>query len=176
MKLSELHLGQRVIHPQLGEGVVKAINEFAAEVLFLEGRKPIEPETSGLMPAEAQATLSGLPVPLQSLIEQVVQASVDRLGIERPDGSVNELAGRWKGGKMLLQPADPSLKAKEVDLEAFFHKLVLMRNQLRVLEQKVNASETLASAEKFDWQQYITRCYGSMTTFNLLFKDKETYF
>ncbi len=176
MKLSELHLGQRVIHPQLGEGTVKAINEFAAEILFLEGRKPVEPETSGLMPAQPQAAVSGLPMPLETLIGQVVDAAVTRLGIERPDGSVHELATRWKGGKLLLQPADPSLQAKEVELEAFFHKLVLMRNQLRVLEQKVNASETLGSAEKFDWQQYITRCYGSMTTFNLLFKDKESYF
>jgi hypothetical protein len=176
VKLSELHLGQRVIHPQLGEGVVKAINEFTAEILFLEGRKPVDPEASGLVPAEAQATLSGLPVPLASLIAQVVDGAVNRLGIERPDGTVHELAPRWKAGKMTLQPADPSLQPKEVELEAFFHKLVLMRNQLRVLEQKVNSSETLSSAEKFDWQQYITRCYGSMTTFNLLFKDKESYF
>lgn len=176
MKLSELHLGQRVIHPQLGEGVVKAINEFAAEILFLEGRKPVDPEAGGLVPAEAQATLSGLPVPLGSLIAQVVDGAVNRLGIERPDGTVHELAPRWKAGKMKLQPADPALQSKEVELEAFFHKLVLMRNQLRVLEQKVNSSETLSSAEKFDWQQYITRCYGSMTTFNLLFKDKESHF
>ena len=176
MKLSELHLGQRVIHPQHGEGVVKALNEFAAEILFLEGRKPIEPETSGLEPAEPQAQLTGLSVPLESLITRVVDAAVDRLGLERPDGDVHELASRWKAGKLLLQPADPALQTKEVDLETFFHKLVLMRNQLRVLEQKINASETLSSAEKFDWQQYITRCYGSMTTFNLLFKDKESHF
>ena len=64
--------------------MVKAINEFAAEVLFLEGRKPIEPETSGLMASEAQATLSGLPMPLESLIDRVVDAAVNRLGIERP--------------------------------------------------------------------------------------------
>ena len=76
MKLSELHLGQRVIHPQLGEGVVKAINEFAAEVLFLEGRKPIEPQTSGLIAAEPQAALSGMPMPLESLINQVVDVAV----------------------------------------------------------------------------------------------------
>ena len=176
MKLSELHLGQRVIHPQLGEGVVKAINEFAAEVLFLEGRKPIEPETSGLTAAEAQASLSGMPMPLESLINQVVDAAVNRLGIERPDGLVHELASRWKTGKLVLQPSDPSLQSKEVELDLFFHKLVLMRNQLRILEQKVNSSEALTSAEKFDWQQYITRCHGSMTTFNLLFKDKESNF
>ncbi len=176
MKLSELHLGQRVIHPQLGEGVVKAINEFAAEVLFLEGRKPIEPETSGLIAAEPQAALSGMPMPLESLINQVVDVAVNRLGIERPDGSVHELAARWKTGKLVLQPSDPSLQSKEVELDLFFHKLVLMRNQLRILEQKVNSSEALTSAEKFDWQQYITRCHGSMTTFNLLFKDKESNF
>ncbi|MFM8879000.1 MAG: hypothetical protein ACKOKG_07690, partial [Verrucomicrobiota bacterium] len=176
MKLSELHLGQRVIHPQWGEGVVKAVNEFAAEVLFLEGRKPVEPESSGLAPAEPQASVTGLTLPLESMIARVVDAAVARLGIERPDGAVQELATRWKSGKVLLQPADAALQPKEVDLETFFHKLVLMRNQLRVLEQKINASETLSSAEKFDWQQYVTRCYGSMTTFNLLFKDKESYF
>ena len=119
MKLSELHLGQRVIHPQLGEGVVKAINEFAAEVLFLEGRKPIEPETSGLTAAEAQASLSGMPMPLESLINQVVDAAVNRLGIERPDGLVHELASRWKTGKLVLQPSDPSLQSKEVELDLF---------------------------------------------------------
>ncbi|MBM3850278.1 MAG: hypothetical protein FJ396_08825 [Verrucomicrobia bacterium] len=176
MKLQDLHLGQRVLHPQHGEGVVKAINEFAAEILFLEGRKPVEPESGGLAPAEPQAGLSGLSMPLETLLTRVVDATVDRLGVERPDGSVHELASRWKAGRMVLQPADPSLQAKEVDLETFFHKLVMMRNQLRVLEQKINASETLSSAEKFDWQQYITRCYGSMTTFNLLFKDKESNF
>ncbi len=176
MKLSELHLGQRVVHPQYGEGVVKAINEYAAEVVFLDGRKPVDPVASDLVPAEPQAGLSGLTVSLESLIGRVVDATVDRLGVEKPDAAVHELAGRWKGGKLLLQPADPGLQAKEIELEVFFHKIVMMRNQLRVLEQKINGSESLGSAEKFDWQQYITRCYGSMTTFNLLFKDKESYF
>lgn len=176
MKLSDLHLGQRVVHPQYGEGVVKAINEFAAEVVFLDGRKPVDPVASDLVPADAQAGIAGLTIPLEALINRVVESTVDRLGVEKPDSAVNELGLRWKGGKLLIQPADLSLQAKEIELEVFFHKIVMMRNQLRVLEQKINGSETLGSAEKFDWQQYITRCYGSMTTFNLLFKDKESYF
>lgn len=176
MKLEELHLGQQVVHPQYGPGVVKAINEYAAEILFADGRKPVDPAAANLEPAEAQAHLTGLNRPLQALIEETVASMVDRLGIEKPDGAVRELARRWKGGRMVLQPADPALQAKEVELEVFFHKLVMMRNQLRVLEQKINGSETLSSAEKFDWHQYITRCYGSMTTFNLLFQDKESYF
>lgn len=101
---------------------------------------------------------------------------MERLGLERPDDAVRELAKRWKGGRMVLHSTVPTLQTKEVELELFFHKLVMMRNNLRVLEQKVNSHEGLTAAEKFDWQQYITRCYGSMTTFNVLFQDKENQF
>lgn len=176
MKLSELHVGMSVVHPQYGSGVVKAISEHAAEVLFMDGRKPVEPVSSGLVPAEAQAQLAGLNVPLDQLIRQTVDAAIDRLGFEKPDAYVKELAPKWRGGKLVLHPHDPTLATKEIELEVFFHKIVMVRNNLRVLEQKINASETLTSAEKFDWQQYLTRSYGSLTTFNLLFKEKEEQF
>ena len=176
VKLSELHIGMSVVHPGYGSGVVKALNEHAAEILFVDGLKPVDPESSGVAPAEPQAGVSGLSIPLSQLIAETVGALADRLGLEKPDARVRELAPKWRGGKMVLHPQDPTLATKELELEVLFHKIVMVRNNLRVLEQKVNASETLTSADKFDWQQYITRCYGSLTTFNLLFKEKEDQF
>ena len=120
--------------------------------------------------------MTELQVPLDSLIRQTAQAVVDALGLEKPEEIVEGLASRWQSGNLILQPADQSLQPKEVPLETFFHKIVMIRNNLRVLEQKVNASEKLTEAEKFDLHQYITRCYGSLTTFNVLFKNKEDQF
>jgi hypothetical protein len=77
---------------------------------------------------------------------------------------------------MLLQPKDPSLKPKEIPIEIFFHKIVMARDRLRVLEQNINSNKNLSDEEKINLQQYITRIYGSFTTFNVLFKNKEHWF
>jgi hypothetical protein len=155
---------------------VKTISEQTAEIRFDDGVRAVAPEAADLQPADARIEVTGLSQPLKLFVEETVGAVVDALGFERPDVSIEGLATRWHNGRMVLHPSDPTLQTKEVPLEVFFHKIVMMRNNLRVLEQKINSHEKLSDAEKIEMQQYITRSYGSMTTFNLLFRNKEEQF
>ena len=157
MNIESLHIGMKVRHPQYGVGVIRSLTEHTAEIAFDDAPRTIAPASSDLQPAEPTA-------------------SVEALGLEQKDVVVEGLASRWQNGTVLMQPADAALQAKEVPLETFFHKIVMIRNNLRVLEQKVNASEKLSDADKVELQQYITRCYGSLTTFNVLFRDRADQF
>jgi hypothetical protein len=176
LAIQALHVGMKVRHPNYGVGVVKSLTEHTADISFDDKLRTLAPETSELSVAEPVVQVSELQVPLDVLIRQTAQAVVDALGLEKPDTIVEGLGDRWQNGNLVLQPSDTSLQPKEVPLETFFHKIVMIRNNLRVLEQKVNASPKLTDAEKFDMQQYITRCYGSLTTFNVLFRKKEDQF
>jgi enoyl-[acyl-carrier-protein] reductase (NADH) len=176
LTIDNLRIGMRVTHPRYGVGVVKALTQHTADISFDDAPRTVDPAGSDLASAEPSATVRELDVPLNSLIREVAQSVVDALGFEKEDQLVEGLANRWQKGTVVLQAADTSLQPKEIPLETFFHKIVMIRNNLRVLEQKVNASEKLSEADKFDLHQYITRCYGSLTTFNVLFKNKEDQF
>jgi hypothetical protein len=92
------------------------------------------------------------------------------------DSAEVRLANKWEGGTIVLKPGDPAAQAKEIPLDALLHKVVMIRDRLRVLEAKLNAHEKLSDADKVDLQQYVTRCYGSLTTFNVLFRDEKDRF
>jgi hypothetical protein len=95
----------------------------------------------------------------------------DELGVGRV-----EITGRWEGGEMILKPGKPGTQEKHIPIDSLFHKIVLIRDKLRVLEQKINANPKLADDEKMQLQQYITGCYGSLTTFNVLFSNRDDQF
>ena len=171
-----MHIGMKVRHPELGSGTVKGLSEHVADIRFDSGLRSLAPEQSDLKPDEALAEVSGLAMPLSALVAETVSALVREMGLERDDSVVEQLAARWARGIMILRPSDPALQSKEIPVEAFFHKIVMMRNNLRVLEQKINSHPQLSDAEKVELQQYISRCYGSMTTFNLLFKHDSDHF
>jgi hypothetical protein len=106
-------------------------------------------------------------------IEKVLRYVLDQQGALQ---ETVPLGDKWTGGTMTLQPANTTLKPKEIPIESFFHKIVMLRDRLRVLEQNINSHAVLTDEEKINLQQYITRIYGSLTTFNILFADKEHYF
>jgi len=87
-----------------------------------------------------------------------------------------QLGSRWQGGELILKPGNPETQSKAVPLDAFFHKIVMIRDRLRVLEAKLNAHKALSDADKVQLQAYITACYGSLTTFNVLFADRRDAF
>jgi hypothetical protein len=117
-----------------------------------------------------------MPLDLADLDKIVRNAVKDELSHALAEGEPVELGNRWIGGKIEIWPRDPSVGAKEIPIDAFFHKIVMVRDRLRVLEQQINGHSKLTDEEKVHLQQYITRCYGSLTTFNVLFRHKEDHF
>ena len=105
--------------------------------------------------------------------EEFAQAIRDAL---RQEDVEVPLAPKWEGGTIVVKPRDASLQARELPVDALFHKVVMVRDRLRVLEQKLNAHPKLSDAEKVEMQGYVTKCYGSLTSFNLLFRDEKDKF
>lgn len=165
-----LGIGSRVRHPAFGDGVVIRLHAAAYDLTFmLHGIKSVGREYDKWEVIEA--------VPAEEAVSftDAEKALIKILKTYNAVGEVVPLGDKWIGGKLLLQPEDESLKPKEMPIEDFFHKIVMVRDRLRVMEQRVNSSE-LNDEEKVNIQQYITRIYGSLTSFNLLFKNKDHYF
>lgn len=172
MDQTTLGIGTRLQHTQYGPGVIAGVKYASYLISFIHhGVKEIDKTDAQLeeiIPENVSAEIETLSDGEKSLLK------ILRLwnGIAEPVA----LGDKWKGGKLLLQPADASLKPKEIPVDDFFHKIVMLRDRLRVLEQNINSSKNLSDEEKVNIQQYITRCYGSLTTFNVLFKKKEDWF
>jgi hypothetical protein len=132
------------------------------------------PRAAGPVVHRGAAELPPLPEELTDMTrEEFAQAIRDAL---KEEAAEVRLAPKWEGGSVVLKPGDAQTAPKEIPLDALLHKVVMIRDRLRVLEQKINANEKLTDAEKVDMQQYVTRCYGSLTTFNVLFRDERDKF
>ena len=167
-----LGIGTRLQHTQYGPGVIVGVRYATYLISFIHhGIKEIDKDDAALEEI----------IPENVTAEIETHSDVERslLKILRLWGGITEtvkLGDRWIGGTMLLQPADKSLKPKEIPIDDFFHKIVMLRDRLRVMEQQINAHKKLTDEEKVNLQQYITRIYGTLTTFNVLFRDKEKWF
>ncbi|HMO32659.1 MAG TPA: hypothetical protein PKE07_06660 [Lacibacter sp.] len=172
MDTTTLGIGTRLQHTQYGPGVIVGVKYATFLISFIHsGVKEVDksdPQLDEIIPENVTAEL-----------ETTSDVEKSLLKILRQWNGVSEvvpLGDRWQDGTLLLQPADKSLKPKELPIGEFFHKIVMLRDRLRVLEQNINSSKNLSDEEKVNIQQYITRCYGSLTTFNVLFKNKEQWF
>ena len=173
----ELSLGTHIDHDRYGEGIIGKVNLVSYDVYFARGGK-VEILKSNkdfkvigtVAPTSQQAETSAIDV---DAIMKLISSTLDKYGMLQ---EVVPLGEKWTGGKLIMQPANPSLQSKEIPIETFFHKIVMLRDRLRVLEQNINSNPKLTDEEKIDLQQYITRVYGSLTTFNILFQEKDQYF
>ena len=167
-----LGIGTRLQHTHYGPGVIVGIRYASYLISFINhGVKEIDKTDDHLEEI----------IPENVTVEIETHSEVERslLKIMQMWNGISEvvpLGDRWRGGTMVLQPGDNSLKAKDIPIDVFFHKIVMLRDRLRVMEQQINAHKTLSDEDKVNLQQYITRIYGSLTTFNVLFKNKEQWF
>lgn len=191
--MERLRPGDRIYSPQFGRGEVLEVEGYGdgerilvrfegGDVRTLQAEQyrldRIEGEVSSPLAVRREAngaepdsvTVEGEMIQ-EEIREAVRQALRDLMGL----GEV-ALGNRWTGGTLILRPGKEGVQEKQVPLDSFFHKMVMVRDQLRVLEQKINSHAKLTDEEKVALQHYITRCYGSLTTFNVLFRDKEEGF
>ena len=165
-------VGAKVNHPRYGEGVIFGLDGEFFRVYFKgEGEKEI-----GITYDSWEVLEAGSGDGDGFSLEQVEEALINVLERYADFTPMIPLGDKWLKGTLILKPYDSSLQPKEVPIDTFFHKIVMVRDRIRVMEQQINSNSKLSDEEKVNLQQYITRIYGSLTTFNVLFKRKEDYF
>jgi hypothetical protein len=174
--MKELSIGTRVKHTIYGEGIISKVNITNYDIFFEKAGKVTiskQSEDMDVMEEKVTATAaSASSFTLQQLEESIIYVLDKYIGLPEEI----ELGDKWIDGTLILKPANSELQSKEIPIETFFHKIVMMRDKLRVLEQNINSNEKLSDEEKVNLQQYISRIYGSFTSFNILFKNKDDYF
>ncbi len=168
--------GDIIKHPLYGKGtVIKVEATFFTLNFPNRGNMDISKRTEDLewIPASENVIESSEEELTYSKLESTLRNLLNNFSDIQQIVPIGE---KWQGGTLILQPADKSLKPKEIPIETFFHKIVMVRDRIRVMEQQINSHQQLSDADKVDLQQYITRMYGSLTTFNVLFKDTNHYF
>ena len=169
MKL--LGIGSRINHAEYGKGVVTNVTSKHYWVTFIEnGLETIDLDSDFDVIEAADNDVDTVSF---YEVEQTLRSILKKWS---DVSEVVHIADKWKGGKIILEPGDTNLQSKEIPIDGFFHKITMVRDRLRVMEQKINASNNLDEQEKTDLQQYITRSYGSLTTFNVMFKLKSEQF
>jgi hypothetical protein len=172
MEVLTLGIGTRLQHTQFGPGVIVGVRLATYLISFIsDGIKEIDKDD----PKLEEIIAENVTVELETTSD-VEKSLLKILRLWSDASEIVPLGDRWKGGTLLLQPADKTQKPKEIPVDIFFHKIVMLRDRLRVMEQQINAHKVLSDEEKVNLQQYITRIYGTLTTFNVLFKNKEHWF
>ncbi|KQB44412.1 hypothetical protein B6A10_11135 [Flavobacterium sp. L1I52] len=160
-----LGIGSRITHPEYGKGVITNVSSKEYWVTFIENGLETIPLNDTFEIIEAAenevdtVSFSDVETTLKNLLRKWADVS-----------EIVPIGDKWKGGKIILEPGQVNLASKEMPIDTFFHKIVMVRDRLRVMEQKINSSN-LEEIEKVELQQYITRIYGSLTSFNVLFKS-----
>ena len=184
--MQQFQINDMVFHARFGKGVICDIKKDGEHVIYAvdfgeTGKKDLSAEFAGLAPWQ-----EGMGAPAGQRTKNPVQ--------ESPDGRFEALAAklegllceydltdrikmgkRWIGGEVVIKPGTPG-QDRVIPIDKLFHKIVLVRDKLRVLEQNINAHPGLSDFEKIEMQKYITKIYGSLTTFNFLFAEKDDYF
>jgi hypothetical protein len=170
----EYSAGTRVDHTRYGEGMISKVNLTSYEIFFSKvGKMDISKNSPDLDFKEAKATEEPDGQVTFTDFEKILRELLEKHNAFQ---EIVPLGDKWINGKIIIQPSNPTLQSKEIPIDVFFHKIVMLRDRLRVLEQNINSHPKLTDEEKVDFQQYITRIYGSLTTFNLLFREKDQYF